>query len=174
MIDESNPMAIASPAESAPVAAPENAHRFETRSVMKASVEEMQAFHESEGAFKKLAPPPIFIQVHRDDRKAFDDGEIEFTMWFLFVPIRWIVCHYPGPTEHSFGDYLVKGPMAYWWHEHIFEPHEDGVELIDRITIAHKPGLPGLISRLIFDGLPLRIFFFYRHMRTRFALERGK
>lgn len=167
-------MAMASTSNSAPYDAPANAHIFEKRSVMKASVEEMLAFHQADGAFKTLTPPPIFIQVHRDDRTAFDSGEIEFTMWFLFVPVRWIVCHYPGPIETSFGDYLVKGPMAYWWHQHIFKEHPEGVELIDRITIAHKSGLQGLISRLLFDGLPLQFLFFYRHMRTRLALERGK
>jgi hypothetical protein len=48
-----------------------------------------------------------------------------------------------------------------------------GVQLTDHITLEHKPGLAGLLTRLMFDGLPLRIFFAYRHLRTRLALKRA-
>jgi len=62
--------------------------------------------------------------------------------------------------------------MAYWRHEHIFEETPGGAALIDRVTLAHKPGIMGLVTRLIFDGLPLRFLFFYRHWRTRQAVEK--
>jgi len=100
------------------------------------------------------------------------EGELEFNLWFGPIPIRWIARHEPGPTENSFADRMVKGPMAYWRHEHIFESVSDGAKLTDRVTIAHKPGISGLITRLMFDGIPLRILFFYRHMRTKAALRR--
>ncbi|MGB1288022.1 MAG: hypothetical protein ACPG7F_15905, partial [Aggregatilineales bacterium] len=63
-----------------------------------------------------------------------------------------------------------EGPMKYWRHEHIFREVEGGIELTDRLTRAHKPGLTGLLTRLAFDGIPLRILFFYRHLRTRMAV----
>ena len=61
--------------------------------------------------------------------------------------------------------------MAMWEHRHIFEPTADGVTLIDRITVEHKSGLRGLLTRLVFDGVPLWVLFKYRHWRTRRALE---
>jgi ligand-binding SRPBCC domain-containing protein len=146
---------------------PANAHIFIKKSVMKTTLRKMMQFHEHPKAFSKLTPPPIFVQVHRDDRTSITNGEIEFTLWFGFIPLRWIACHQQGPVESSFVDELLKGPMAYWRHEHIFTEVDGGVELMDRITIAHKSGVQGILTRLLFDGIPLKFLFFYRHLRTR-------
>ena len=67
----------------------------------------------------------------------------------------------------SFVDRQISGPMQSWVHTHSFTQKADGVELQDQIVLEHKPGLPGLLTRLMFDGLPLRILFLYRHFRTR-------
>lgn len=151
---------------------PENAHVFEKRTVMKTSMEKMTAFHQDPKALSKLSPPPIFTRLHRDERTSLTNGELEFTLWFGFIPIRWIAQHQPGPTTTSFADLMLHGPLAYWRHEHIFETVPGGVTLTDRVTLAHKAGLSGLLTRFMFDGLPLRILFFYRHLRTRMAVER--
>lgn len=153
--------------------APSTAHVYEKRTVMKTTMERMIAFHQDPAALSRLSPPPIFMQLHRDDRRSLTEGEIEFTLWFAVVPIRWLARHEPGPTETSFADLMIKGPLAYWRHEHIFEPAEGGVALIDRVTLAHKSGIAGLLTRLMFDGIPLRFLFFYRHLRTRQAVEKG-
>lgn len=153
---------------------PSNAHVFQKRTVMKTTVEKMTAFHQDPKALARLSPPPIFMQLHRDERTSLTTGEIEFTLWFAVIPIRWLARHESGPTPNSFADLMVRGPLAYWRHEHIFEPVAEGVALIDRVTLAHRPGLPGLLTRLMFDGLPLQFLFFYRHLRTKQAVENGK
>jgi ligand-binding SRPBCC domain-containing protein len=79
----------------------------------------------------------------------------------------------PGKNATSFIDYQVTGPVAYWYHEHMISDVPGGVELRDRITIAHKPGVAGLLTRLVFDGLPLRFLFVFRHLRTRFGMKRA-
>ncbi|HEX2619762.1 MAG TPA: hypothetical protein VHL11_06435 [Phototrophicaceae bacterium] len=150
---------------------PSNAHIFEKHTLMKTTMDKMLAFHADPKALRQLTPPPIFVQLHRNDRTGLTDGEVEFTLWFTVIPIRWVARHQPGPIPTSFGDRMAKGPMAYWYHEHIFEQMSDGVVLHDRLTLAHQPGLPGILTRLMFDGLPLRILFFYRHLRTRMAVE---
>ncbi len=152
--------------------APSNAKTFEHTSVIPTTLEKIQAFHANPNAFSKLTPPPIFAQIHRRDLNSLTDGELEFTLWFGPVPVRWLASHQPGPTEHSFADQMVKGPMDYWLHRHIFETVDGGIRLTDRITLAHKPGIPGLLTRLFFDGLPLRFLFAYRHWRTRMSTGR--
>lgn len=147
---------------------------FEHRSFFPTTAEAMTAFHAQPRAFSILTPPPIFLQVLRDDRTSLTDGEIEFRLWFGPLPVYWLARHEPGPIETSFIDRQLSGPMAVWEHQHIFKPVTGGVELIDHITLAHKPGLPGIFSRLIFDGLPLRFLFIYRHLRTRLALRNKK
>lgn len=147
-------------------------HVFEHRSFFSVSAEDMTAFHAQPRAFSILTPPPIFLQVLRDDRTSLTNGEIEFRLWFGPLPVHWLARHEPGSIETSFIDRQLNGPMAVWEHQHIFQPVQGGVELIDHITLAHKPGLPGIFSRLIFDGLPLRFLFIYRHLRTRFELRK--
>lgn len=148
-----------------------NTHTFEKRTVMKTTVERLTEFHSDPKALSRLTPPPIFMQLHRDDRTSLTEGELEFTLWFGPIPFRWVARHESGPTPSSFADGMVKGPLAYWRHEHIFEVLPGGAALLDRVTLAHKPGLQGLLTRLMFDGLPLRILFFYRHLRTKMSVE---
>lgn len=151
-------------------APPAHARRFEKSSVMPTTLQALLDFHQDPRALARLTPPPILMQLHRDERRSLTDGEIEFTLWFGPLLIRWTARHEAGSCAHSFADRQIKGPLAYWRHEHIFEPVAGGVELTDRITLAHRAGLAGLLTRLVFDGLPLRLLFAYRHWRTRRAL----
>lgn len=148
-----------------------NTHVYERRSIIPTTLDKMIAFHNDPRAISRLTPPPIFMQVLRDDRTSLTDGEIEFRLWFGPLPVRWLARHQAGPIETSFTDRMITGPLAFWEHQHIFRPVQGGVELIDHITLAHKPGFRGLLTRLVFDGLPLRLLFFYRHLRTRLALR---
>ena len=147
--------------------------RFEKTSTIPAGLDALIRFHEDPRALARLTPPPIIMRLHRDDRCSLSEGEIEFTLWFGPLPIRWLARHEPGPTPHSFADTQVKGPLAYWRHEHIFSEDDGGVQLTDRITLAHRSGVAGIFTRLAFDGLPLRVLFAYRHWRTRRVLTRG-
>lgn len=143
---------------------------FEHRSLIPATMAQVIAFHEDPRALNILTPPPIFMQLHRRDWRSMNDATMEFTLWFGFIPVRWTAQHEPGPTPTSFTDRMVSGPVEKWVHQHIFEQRENGVELIDRLTIEHKSsGLWSLFTRLAFHPLALRILFFYRHLRTRMA-----
>lgn len=143
------------------------------RSIFPSTVERVWAFHDDPRALAWLTPPPIFVRVLRDDRTSLTGGEIEFELWFGPVPAHWLARHEPGPIATSFVDRMLQGPTQVWVHEHIIQPYGDGVELLDRITIAHRPGgFWGLFTRLFFDGLPLRMLFTYRHWRTRRAVTR--
>ncbi len=152
---------------------PANMRHFEKTSTLPGTLDALLRFHQDPRALARLTPPPIVMQLHRDDRRSLTEGDIEFSLWFGPIPIRWIARHEPGPTAHSFADSQIKGPLAYWRHEHLFCEADDGVQLTDRITLAHRNGLPGLVTRLTFDGLPLRVLFAYRHWRTRRALKSG-
>jgi len=127
----------------------------------------MMIFHSAPKAFQTLTPPPVFIQMLRDDRKSITQGEIEFRMWMGFIPLHWLARHESGPIPTSFIDRMLDGPMAYWEHQHIFRDISGGVELVDHITYEHKPSLMGIFTHLFFDGIPLQILFLYRHWVTK-------
>jgi ligand-binding SRPBCC domain-containing protein len=151
---------------------PANAKIFEHHSVIASTVEQVMAYHEAPEALRRLTPPPplMFLQILRDDRTSLTKGEIEFRLWFGPIPVRWLARHELGPIPTSFVDRMIAGPMAYWAHEHVFRETAGGTELIDRIMLKHKPGVAGLLTRLIFDGVALRMLFIYRHWRTRMTL----
>lgn len=154
--------------------APSQAKVFEHVSVFKGhTAQQCFDFHAAPGAFARLTPPPIYVQVHRNDIHQLVAGDVEFTLWMGPLPVRWHAQHAPGANTTSFVDFQVKGPVAYWHHEHIIRDVPGGVELKDRIRIAHKPGLAGLLTRLMFDGLPLRFLFIYRHLRTRWGMRKS-
>jgi ligand-binding SRPBCC domain-containing protein len=154
---------------------PVNARHFEKRIFLPhITVQTLWDFHARPNAFQILTPPPMFIRVHENHLTSLTDGDVRFTLWLTVFPVAWWARHQPGPIETSFADLMIEGPMAYWRHEHLFIAVADGVELVDRITLSHKPGLAGVLTRLFFDGLPLRVLFFYRHLRTRWALRGGQ
>jgi len=146
-------------------------HVFEKRTVIATTMQRILEFHQERGALSALTPPPIFVQLIRDGRTSLTDGDLEFVLWFGPLPIRWLARHEAGPTETSFADRMIRGPLAEWRHEHIFRAVDGGIELRDRVRLAHQPGLKGLLTRLIFDGLPLKMLFLYRHWRTKRAVQ---
>ncbi|GAB4581553.1 MAG: hypothetical protein Fur0022_43020 [Anaerolineales bacterium] len=140
-------------------------------SILPTSVENLTAFHNRPDVLRRLTMPPLILQVLRDERTSLSEGEIEFRLWFGPIPVRWLARHLPGPIPTSFKDIQIKGPLAKWEHEHLFEATPRGARLTDRITFEHRTGLAGFLTRLIFDGLPLRALFMYRHWQTRRLLK---
>jgi len=145
---------------------------FIRQSIIPTTVEELVEFHNDPLVLRHLTMPPLILQVLRDDRNSLSNGEIEFRLWFGPFPVRWLAQHVPGPIPTSFKDVQISGPMGLWEHEHIFEPAPGGAKLTDRIALKHKPGLTGWLTRFLFDGLPLRLLFTYRHWQTRRLLKR--
>ena len=144
----------------------------EFRTIIPTTMEAMWAFHADSKAFSRLTPFPIIMQLHSDDRTSLTEGELSFTLWFGPLPVRWRARHEPGPTQTSFADRQISGPMESWLHKHIFREVPGGVELIDCITMTHRSsGFWAIFTRLFFSGLPLRFLFLYRHLRTRWGVR---
>ena len=55
---------------------------FEYRSVIRTTMEAILQFHQEPRALPLLTPPPLFVQIVRDDRVSLTEGEIEFKIWF--------------------------------------------------------------------------------------------
>jgi ligand-binding SRPBCC domain-containing protein len=140
---------------------------FMYRSEMPGTVEQLAAVHAHPKTFARLTMPPLIMQVLEDTRTSLIDGKVAFRLWFGPIPVFWLARHEAGPSRDSFTDVQEKGPLLSWEHEHIFEKTEEGTHLVDRITFSHKAGISGLMTRLLFDGLPLRMLFIYRHWQTR-------
>jgi ligand-binding SRPBCC domain-containing protein len=140
---------------------------FEKRSVIPTTMEQMIAFHNDPRTLRWLTPPPIIMQKRYDTRKSLTEGELEFVLWFGPLPVKWTARHEPGPTDTSFRDRMIRGPMQFWLHQHSFREVPGGVELTDHLEYEHRAGLWGIFTRMLFGGLLLKFLFLYRHVRTK-------
>jgi ligand-binding SRPBCC domain-containing protein len=140
----------------------EFSHRF----VVPAPLDAVAAVHADTRALRALTPPPVFVQLHRVD--PLRDGAVaEFTLWFGPLPIRWTALH-SRVDGRGFTDTQVRGPMQRWVHRHSFEPLGPArTRITDRIEYAHAGGVLGVLTRLLFSRLALRLLFAYRAVVTR-------
>jgi ligand-binding SRPBCC domain-containing protein len=146
---------------------------FEYHFKVRAPLSAVAAFHHDTRILRRLTPPPIRVQLHRVEPLA--EGSLsEFTLWFGPWPVRWTAVHSQvGP--HGFTDTQSAGPLNYWRHTHRFTVLDGATTRVsERIEYAHSPGPRGLLSRLLFNRLALRLLFTYRAVATRYAVERRR
>ena len=127
-------------------------------------------FHHDTRILKKLSPPPIFAQIHRFEPLG-EGSEAEFTLWFGPLPLRWLAVH-SNVSSSGFTDTQASGPLKHWQHTHRFtavSPHT--TQIHEHIEYSHKPGLPGLLSRLLFNKAGLFALFTARKWLTRWHLR---
>lgn len=144
------------------------AHRFQIQAPLK----EVAEFHLRPGNMAAITPPPVIVQMHKAPGRAMQEGdEMEFTLWVLFLPIRWRA-RIENVTPTGFRDRQLRGPFAEWRHKRTFVPISVQVtEVLDEIEA--EPGR-GLFGKLISMGmwLNLPVLFAYRAWRTRSLLHR--
>ena len=133
-----------------------------------ARLECVAALHRDTRALRWLTPPPIHVQLHYVEPLA-ENSRAEFTLWFGALPVRWEAVHSRVHPLCGFIDTQRRGPMRYWRHTHAFSAlTARTTRVCERIEYAHYPGGRGLLSRLLFNPLALRLLFAYR----RLALQR--
>ncbi len=148
---------------------PVYAHRFTVRAPLAAVAD----FHRDTSSLRRLTPPPMIVQLHRYDPLA-EGAVAEFTLWLGPLPIRWIAVHSDVDPQRGFTDTMARGPMARWVHRHAFVPvSASRTDVTDHIEYAYKPGLGGLIGRLLMSPPGLAFLFAYRGWATRRAVERA-
>ncbi len=137
-----------------------------------APIEKVWAFHEAPDALEKLTPPGQGIEV------VFQSGGIEAgAKKVIRIPVlgffktEWHALHTVYKPVSLFIDEQVKGPFAYWHHEHRFTRSNEGTQMTDAITFR-LPGGPVLN----FLGTPivklqLRTLFKFRHEITKKSCE---
>lgn len=139
---------------------------------VRASLQKVAGFHQDTNALRCLTPPPLWIQFHSIE--PLTEGSVsDFTLWFAFIPLRWVARHDNVDALHGFRDTQIEGPLARWEHLHTFTEEEGGVSRISEyIVYEHAAGLRGLFTRLLFNPLGLSANFFYRSFMTRRLLEK--
>ncbi len=78
------------------------------------------------------------------------------------VPLKWLSQISSVNAPHSFVDEQLKGPYAYWHHEHTFEEKDGKVLMIDKVTYAVPFGIFGQLANKLIVRSKLEEIFNYR------------
>jgi ligand-binding SRPBCC domain-containing protein len=147
-------------------------HTFDHRFTVRAPLAAVAEFHGDTRALRALTPPPMFVQLHHFDPLA-EGAVAEFTLWLGVLPIRWVAVHTDVDKQRGFTDTMARGPMAHWVHRHTFaSTSPNRTDVTDHIEYEYKPGLAGLVGRLLMSRPGLAFLFAYRGWATRRAVER--
>lgn len=78
------------------------------------------------------------------------------------IPLKWKtqICAVNAP--HSFVDEQLKGPYAYWHHEHTFEEKNGKVLMKDKVTYSPPFGVLGRLANTLIVRKKLNQIFDYR------------
>ncbi len=143
---------------------------FEFKFNVAAPVTAVSNFHHDTRILKKLSPPPIFVQIHRFEPLG-EGSEAEFTLWFGPLPLRWLAVH-SNVSKNGFTDTQQSGPLKSWQHTHRFTAVSPQTTLVhEHIQYSHKPGLSGLLTRLLFNKAGLYGLFTARKWLTRWYIS---
>ena len=145
---------------------------FDYRFTVEAPLEAVRHFHRDTRALRRLTPPPSFVQLHEIEPLA--EGSLSrFTIWAGPLPLPWTAVH-RNVSEHGFTDVQTVGPARKWEHTHTFRALSDRqTEIHEHIEYEHHAGLRGVLTRVLFSPLNLRLMFAYRKLATRWYLRRG-
>jgi ligand-binding SRPBCC domain-containing protein len=138
--------------------------KFIKQTEIEAPPEEVFAFHENPEVLMKLTPPWEKVEI------------IEFA-GSIKVGTKTIIKTFVGPfsqiweAEHTeyvanrlFADIQRRGPFAYWYHKHRFEPTARGTTMmIDEIEYKLPLGWFGNMFGGVFVRAKLNKMFDYRH-----------
>jgi ligand-binding SRPBCC domain-containing protein len=140
--------------------------QFIYSSIIPAPLEKVWALYAEVNSINKISPFFARVNFERVDLPLRAGSEIIFVG--KYPPrLRWHAKIEAFVPNSHFVDMPVAGPFAEWRHEHIFKSRGETTEMIDQVTFCMKNGrvLNMLFAPLL--KLLLRVYFSYRHRRTR-------
>lgn len=141
-------------------------HQFRVKSPLEKVVE----FHSQSASMAAITPPPIIVKVHHAPAVLAEGDEMEFTMWFGPLPLRWLA-RIEAVSPEGFTDRQLRGPFAEWVHRHQFVIVDDHTtEVKDEINLRLRSHpFWWMVGLGMWLGLPL--LFAYREWKTKRILE---
>lgn len=99
---------------------------FVHHSIIEAPVHELFSWHLRERAFERLTPPWLDVQVKGGPQRLEKGLNVELVARRFGIPMNMAFEVIEFESDKKFVDRQIKGPFAYWLHEHIFEDLSDG------------------------------------------------
>lgn len=141
-------------------------HRF----IVHAPLATVTRFHALSTSMAAITPPPVIVRLHAAPEQLTDGAEMDFTLWMLLFPIRWLA-RIEQVTPDGFTDRQVRGPFASWEHRHSFQPIDKMSTQVHDEVIAALSKHPGWWLVGLGMWLSMPALFAYRGWKTRRVLE---
>lgn len=147
--------------------------KYEHRFRVKASLEDVAAFHSRSASMAEITPPPMVVRIQSAPEILKGGDRMDFTLWAGPLPIRWRAA-IENAGKNGFTDRQVSGPFASWIHRHNFRKIDAATtEVYDHVEAELKRHpFWGPLGWLMWAGMPL--LFRFRAYRTRRLLEQAR
>lgn len=143
---------------------------LELRLELACSVQALWDWHMRPEAFLDLVPPWQSIEILETDGPIAEGSRVLFAVKLGPIRQKWEAVHANVDPPHGFRDTQLRGPFAFWQHDHLFEANGSGSVLIDRVEYALPMGFLGQAVAGWYVRRDLQRLFAHRHAVTRAAL----
>jgi len=138
-----------------------------------ASVEEVWDFISSPANLKEITPAYMGFDITSKDlpEKMYAGMIISYKVRpVMGIPMTWVTEITHVEDKRYFVDEQRVGPYAMWHHQHLIEPHKDGVMMTDIVSYKPPMGFLGSIANALLIRRQLEVIFAYREkaLRKRF------
>mgnify|MGYP002642085513 CR=1 FL=1 len=138
-------------------------HVLERKQLIQADILEAFRFFEDPRNLELITPPWLHFEVVSSSHSQVQRGtEIAYRLRWQILPMSWrsrIAEYEPGVM---FSDEMLEGPYRSWYHEHLFEEVEDGVEITDVVTYRLPFGPLGRLVHSVLIRAQLEAIFDFR------------
>ncbi|CAG1001908.1 Epimerase family protein [Phycisphaerales bacterium] len=134
---------------------------------------ELFAWHERPGAFERLAPPWMTVDVLNRSGGIREDGRLMFLVRRGLLRSMWDLRHVEYVPGERFTDRMEQGPFRAWTHVHEVRAGGEAESVLrDSVDFAAPAGIAGRLASRRFLPRELERLFAFRHARLRADLSR--
>ena len=146
---------------------------FRAETVIEAGIDEVYAFHENPHNIGQISPGWQRVEIlAAQPRAAAGEHFVIKIRFFGVLPLTWEGVWHEADRPNVLVDGSVRGPFAYWRHEHSFRAIDSTHTMMtDEVHYAFFRGWIGKIFGETVGRLQFRLMFADRQARTRRRLR---
>lgn len=140
-------------------------HQLIKKQFVPVSVEQVWDFISSPKNLKEITPEHMGFDIITEDlpEKMYAGMIITYKVRPVAgIPMTWVTEITHLEHQRYFVDEQRVGPYAMWHHQHLIEPHENGVMMTDIVSYKPPLGFLGSIANALFIRRQLEGIFAYR------------